>query len=80
VISGFYGGAEFTSPTQADAYISSFGLHISATYDPEGFWGQFSQYIPSNVIINLNTMQIAYKTTAMDANDIRNALDQLLGL
>lgn len=80
VISGYYGGADFTEPSQADDYISSKGLHIAATYDPEGFWGVFSQYIPSNVIINLQTMEILYLSNTMDANDISSVLDQLLGL
>ncbi len=80
MISGFYGGDEFTSPSQADDYISSHGLSIAATYDPEGFWGVFSQYIPSNVIINLQTMKIEYLDNTMDANDIRNVLDTLLGI
>lgn len=81
VISAYYNPpVEFTSPTQADDYISGYGLHIAATHDPEGFWGQFSQYIPSNVIINLQTMQITYLKTGMDANEIRDTLDQLLGI
>lgn len=80
VISGIYGGADYTDPSQADSYISSYGLHIAATHDPEAFWGQFSMYIPSNVIINLLTMQITHLATGMDANEIRNTLDQLLGI
>ena len=80
VISGYYGGADFSDPSQADSYISCYGLHISATHDPEAFWGQFSMYIPSNIIINLQTMQITYLKTGMDASEIRNTLDQLLGI
>ncbi len=80
VISGFYGGDEFTRPEQADDYVTSKGLHIAATYDPEGFWGVFSQYIPSNVIINLQTMQILFLSNTMDENDISTTLDALLGI
>ena len=80
VISGFYGGDEFTSPTQADDYIASKGLHIAATHDPEGFWGVFSEYIPSNVIIDLSNMKILYLANTMDANQISQTLDNMLGI
>ncbi len=80
VISGYYGGALFTSPTQAADYVAGYGLDIPATYDPEGFWGAFSEYIPSNVIINLQTMRIEYLSNTMDDNDLRSTLDSLLGL
>lgn len=80
VISGFYGGYDYSAATQADTYISQYGLEITATHDPENFWGQFSVYIPSNIIINLMTMQIELMDNGMDANDLRTTLDALLGL
>jgi hypothetical protein len=80
IISGVYGGNDFVNPDQADDYISDYGLKVAATYDPEGFWGIFSMYIPSNVIIDLQTMEIKYLDNTMDTSSIRNILDQLLGL
>ena len=81
MISHYYqSGVEFNSPTEASDYISSYGLEIAATYDPEGFWGQFSAFIPSTVIINLQTMQILFMDNITTTSEIRNVLDSLLGI
>ena len=78
IISGIYGGADFTDPADAHEYIEQYGLEMSATHDPEGFWGGFSMYIPNNLIINLQTMKLEYMANTMYAEDVRDILDRLL--
>ena len=79
VISGYYGGPEFTRPEQADDYISSRGLHIAATHDPEHFWGGFSESIPSNIYIDLQTMRIVRLSVNYEETPLRNELNMVLG-